>query len=902
MIDPNHASDYSELTLWKRIHIFIDEFLGSQKCICLFVDHLHNLVDIDEAIEDLHVNTSGNGFIVRSRFAESEQVKIVWKPLKSSLKVKEKPVIASFLNSMANYEQEGQDLQKKTHNDEQREFIENASTFTIMVPSEYQMKNVVKIIKKHLGSNRTLDTSLKDKLNAIRLASRFNTNTFSTDNKFLESLKLLESSINANQESNIIIEEEDSSDEDMDIPKIPSLKMNKVDKLNLALISIDEEEIDLSLKAGKWIKQTLKNHKPMKSYIKIFDKESIKIPNVVRFTIKDEIDEEMDDWEEEIKSADGKKNTKLTNKTDRTYSLYVQKEKHKKTLQDRELERLIAKDIKSNQTVHDELGDQSCRILELLKFIFLLKSSNFKSLFKAHSIECKNKPSKSLFPNELFMNPLKFKSLFINSKIDSLIRKYLLQKHTSDWLSKRDEVLVELVQNFPMLYDFKTRTIFFKLTAFSNLRNKYFASELFTRALIRDEGGMSISRRRMETPRQNVLEDAFDKLNDLQSDASFLEFQFENEVGTGLGPTLEYYALIGKAIKEEPNMWRETTDNTLYPNPLNMKTKSFEDKKNIEMFFELVGTITARSLMDERLIDLPISVVFWKLVFSETAILEDVEQIDKPFYKGLKMVQDLIDSKNKHSLSSFPTQYNEMHMKEFSEEFCPPDHPQNWDCPDIQHNENEINIEDLCLTFALPGTENINLVKNGHKKIVNEKGMNDYLRLILNWLFNDAVKLQVNAFRKGINNVFRMDALKCFLFEELEGLISGEDSQGRGIQKWNKKTLLENVIPDHGYDNHSPAFLNFIQYMEELNQEELRNFLMFITGSPRLPLGGLKSLRPKLTVVKRTWDEGISPDSFLPSVMTCQNYVKLPEYSTLEILKEKMDYAIKEGVNSFNLS
>jgi hypothetical protein len=77
LIDPNHASDYSELTLWKRIHIFIDEFLGSQKCICLFVDHLHNLVDIDEAIEDLHVNTSGNGFIVRSRFAESEQVKIV---------------------------------------------------------------------------------------------------------------------------------------------------------------------------------------------------------------------------------------------------------------------------------------------------------------------------------------------------------------------------------------------------------------------------------------------------------------------------------------------------------------------------------------------------------------------------------------------------------------------------------------------------------------------------------------------------------------------------------------------------------------------------------------------------------------------------------------------------------
>jgi E3 ubiquitin-protein ligase TRIP12 len=112
---------------------------------------------------------------------------------------------------------------------------------------------------------------------------------------------------------------------------------------------------------------------------------------------------------------------------------------------------------------------------------------------------------------------------------------------------------------------------------------------------------------------------------------------------------------------------------------------------------------------------------------------------------------------------------------------------------------------------------------------------------------------------------------------------------------------MENVIPDHGYDRSSLVFLDFIKYMEELNGEEIRNFLMFITGSPRLPLGGLKSLRPKLTVVKRTCGEE-DPDNFLPSVMTCQNYVKLPEYSSFEVLKAKMDYAVKEGVNSFNLS
>ena len=36
--------------------------------------------------------------------------------------------------------------------------------------------------------------------------------------------------------------------------------------------------------------------------------------------------------------------------------------------------------------------------------------------------------------------------------------------------------------------------------------------------------------------------------------------------------------------------------------------------------------------------------------------------------------------------------------------------------------------------------------------------------------------------------------------------------------------------------------------------------------------------------------------------MTCQNYLKIPEYSSSEIFKNKMDIAIFEGGNEFNLS
>jgi len=38
-----------------------------------------------------------------------------------------------------------------------------------------------------------------------------------------------------------------------------------------------------------------------------------------------------------------------------------------------------------------------------------------------------------------------------------------------------------------------------------------------------------------------------------------------------------------------------------------------------------------------------------------------------------------------------------------------------------------------------------------------------------------------------------------------------------------------------------------------------------------------------------------SPDSVLPSVMSCQNYVKCPMYSSYEVFKARFDLAVREG-------
>lgn len=81
-------------------------------------------------------------------------------------------------------------------------------------------------------------------------------------------------------------------------------------------------------------------------------------------------------------------------------------------------------------------------------------------------------------------------------------------------------------------------------------------------------------------------------------------------------------------------------------------------------------------------------------------------------------------------------------------------------------------------------------------------------------------------------------------------------------------------------------------------------FIQFLTGSPRLPIGGFGALEPRLTVVLKKPETQVkyTSDQILPSVMTCQNYLKLPEYSTYEILKAKFDTAVSEGCKHFGMA
>lgn len=132
--------------------------------------------------------------------------------------------------------------------------------------------------------------------------------------------------------------------------------------------------------------------------------------------------------------------------------------------------------------------------------------------------------------------------------------------------------------------------------------------------------------------------------------------------------------------------------------------------------------------------------------------------------------------------------------------------------------------------------------------------------------------------------------------------------------------LNEAIKADHGFNVESRAIHDLLDIMSEFDGPSRRSYLQFITGSPKLPIGGecypiisghnplkrlalgFRGLNPPFTVVRKPHEAPLTADDYLPSVMTCVNYLKLPEYSSKVVMREKLQIAMKEGVGSFHLS
>ena len=463
--------------------------------------------------------------------------------------------------------------------------------------------------------------------------------------------------------------------------------------------------------------------------------------------------------------------------------------------------------------------------------------------------------------------------IFINSKVSLLIAKA-----AGDALSVSKSNLPSWCKNISLdcgfLSKFESRQLIFKVSfdpkrSLINLQN-YIKSvdPNYHSENITLEKSMRL---KILVDRNTIIEDGL-KIIDNPVTSKFngyLEFEYLGEIGNGLGPTLEFYRLITEKLFAKKELWYKTTDNAIYP-AIGLNN----NKKDIKLF-KLLGYVLARAIYDDRLLDFPLSKVFWNLLLNRSVKFNDINLIDKDLYKFLEDILKLIMQKKEIIKKGKNISDEDLENK-------------------ILYNGQKLNTTDIYFTF--PGYD-IELKPNGKNILLCIKNMEEYINLIYDFIFYKGINKITEAFREGFNIVFNINELKCFNAEELEEIIFGSDKQ-----KWEYDILLENLKPEHGYTKNSKIFKNLIQYMTSLDKNEQKQFLIFTTGASRLPFGGFKALSPKLTVVKRSVIGNENPDKFLPTVMTCQNYLKIPEYSSFEILKEKFNIAMNEGSNEFHLS
>ncbi|CAI4220009.1 unnamed protein product [Parascedosporium putredinis] len=472
-------------------------------------------------------------------------------------------------------------------------------------------------------------------------------------------------------------------------------------------------------------------------------------------------------------------------------------------------------------------------------------------------------------------------SQFVNTKLTAKLNRQLEEPLivASNCLPSWSEDLARL---YPFLFPFETRHLFLQSTSFGYARSmtrwQNAQSSEDSRRDRRDDRPFlgRLQRQKVRIGRAKILESALKVMELYGASQSVLEVEYFEE------------GIFQKKLK----LWREVDSNDadefingitgLFPRPMSDEEASSPNGERVLHLFTSLGKFVARSMLDSRIVDINFNPIFFRIGDESSPVgirpsLGAVKVVDPGLARSLKAIKRFSITK-----------------KEIDED------PSRTPTQKVMHSENIVidgsRIDDLCLDFTLPGYPDIELVPNGSQIRVTISNVDEYLDRVIDLTLGVGVRRQVDAFRAGFNHVFPYSALSAFTPDELVSLFGSVD------EDWSLETLMDSIKADHGYNMDSRSVKNLLQSMSELTLPQRREFLQFTTGSPKLPIGGFKSLTPMFTVVCKPSEHPYTSDDYLPSVMTCVNYLKLPDYTTIDIMKKQLFTAMKEGQGAFHLS
>lgn len=143
---------------------------------------------------------------------------------------------------------------------------------------------------------------------------------------------------------------------------------------------------------------------------------------------------------------------------------------------------------------------------------------------------------------------------------------------------------------------------------------------------------------------------------------------------------------------------------------------------------------------------------------------------------------------------------------------------------------------------------------------------------------------QLQAMRKGLGEVVPLSAFSLFSWQDLETLVCGSTDFD--------VSLLQSVTRYEGSTSQKlPYIQNFWKVLSEMNPTDKAQFLRFCWARTRVPARAA-DFHTKFKIQDPAPSSLADPDKNLPHAHTCFFSIQLPPYSTAEIMKERLSYAM----------
>ncbi|KAI1885580.1 hypothetical protein AGOR_G00205270 [Albula goreensis] len=257
-------------------------------------------------------------------------------------------------------------------------------------------------------------------------------------------------------------------------------------------------------------------------------------------------------------------------------------------------------------------------------------------------------------------------------------------------------------------------------------------------------------------------------------------------------------------------------------------------------YFRFAGQILGLALYHRQLVNIYFTRSFYKHILGIPVNYQDVASIDPEYAKNLQWILD-----------------------------------------------NDISDLGLELTFSVEtdvfgAMEEVPLKPGGISILVTQDNKAEYVQLVTELRMTRAIQPQINAFLQGFHTFIPPSLIQLFDEYELELLLSGMPEID--VTDWNRNTEYTS-----GYDLDEPVIKWFWEVVQSLTQEERVLLLQFVTGSSRVPT--------KFTIAAVPYIANL-----LPTSSTCINMLKLPEYPSQEVLRDRLLVALHCGSYGYTMA